>query len=91
MMDYSDEFDFVAEHRKADVSMVECVRIHGKVFLAEDKVLRVLGQLCAEAAVLRKTRTAFLGQKYHDGAHAYLLAAIRRIEELKGAKNEICD
>lgn len=43
-----DEIDFVAEHKKADVSKVNRIRVNGKTYLSEDKVLEIVEQMKSE-------------------------------------------
>lgn len=40
-----DEIDFVEEHKKADLSKINVVRVNGKVYLAADKVLEIIDGL----------------------------------------------
>ncbi len=40
-----DEIDFVEEHKKADLSEINVVRVNGKVYLAADKVLEIIDGL----------------------------------------------
>lgn len=43
--DYEEDFDFIAEHPKADMSKVNTIRVNGKEYVSIDYVLEIIDQL----------------------------------------------
>lgn len=65
-----EDFDFTAEHPKADMSKVDVIRVNGKEYLAADKVMAIIEDV---------RRDANYGYMFD-----MVKEIRRRIEELKG-------
>lgn len=76
------DFDFIAEHPKADMSKVDVIRVNGKEYLAADKVLEIIGMI-KKGTPMPKGYQNPEHDGYIDGFHTAVKEFRAKIKSLK--------